>query len=173
MAFTDLGDWADLVGLRLPIGGRVYVLPPIDSELGPRLQALIDYGIDIALGNDPDADDAAEALDDVAELDLYKQVLGPVYDTMQADRVPWPALKHAAMTSIINATRDREEAEAYWERLGKPEPATTPVKQPTDRKPRKATGSRTPRASTAGTTSRRKPAAAKAQPGRRSSSSGD
>jgi len=172
VAFKDLGDWADLVGLRLPIGGRVYVLPPISAELGPRVQALIDFGIDIALGNDPDADEAGEVLDDVAERDLYKEVLGPVYDAMQADGVPWAALKHAAMTSIIDATRDRADAEAYWERLGKPEPAKTPVKQPADRKPRKGTASRTPKASTGGTTSRRKPPAAKAPPGRRSSSSG-
>lgn len=165
MAFKDLGDWAELVGLRLPIGGRMYLLPPISAELGPRVQALIDYGIDIALGNDPDG---TEVLDDVAERDLYKEVLGPVYDAMQADGVPWSALKHAAMTSIIDATRDREEAERYWERLGKPEPAKTPVKQPADRK---ATASRTTKASTAGTTSR-KPPAGKARPGRRSSSSG-
>jgi hypothetical protein len=137
------------------------------------VQALIDYGIDIAVGREADADEAGEVLDDMSERDLYKEVLGSVYDAMQADGVPWAALKHAAMTSIIDATRDREEAELYWERLGKPEPAKTPVKEPEDRKPRKATATRTSKASTGGTTSRRKPAARKAQPGRRSSSSGN
>lgn len=170
MAFKDLGDWADLIGLRLPIGGRVYTLPPISAELGPRVQALIDFGIDIAIGNEGDLDEAGEVLGDVAERDLYKEVLGPVYEVMQADGVPWAALKHAAMTSIIDSTRDREEAELYWERLGKPEPVETPVKQPRDRA-RKATASKTTKASTAGTTSPRSPAR-KAQPGRRSSSSG-
>lgn len=165
MAFKDLGDWAQLVGLRLPIGGRVYELPPISAELGPRVQALIDYGIDIAVGNESAAD-GAQILDDVAERDLYKEVLGPVYDAMQADGVPWAALKHAAMTSIIDATRDREEAELYWERLGKPEPANPPEKPA-----RKATATRTNKASTGGTTSR-KPTAGKARPGRRSSSTG-
>lgn len=165
MAFKDLGDWAELVGLRLPIGGRTYLLPPISAELGPRVQALIDYGIDIAAGNETDD---TEVLDDLAERDLYKEVLGQVYDAMQADGVPWAALKHAAMTSMIDATRDRAEAEVYWERLGKPEPAKTPVKQPADRK---ATASRTSKGSTAGTTSR-KPAKKAASPGRGSSSSG-
>lgn len=169
MAFKDLGDWAELVGLRLPIGGRMYLLPPISAELGPRVQALIDFGIDIAFGGD--TDDGAQVLDDIAERDLYKEVLGPVYDAMQADGVPWAALKHAAMTSIIDATRDREEAELYWARLGKPEPAAPPVKQPADRKPRKATASRTTKASTGGTTSRRKSPNG-ARPGRTSSSSG-
>lgn len=168
MAFKDLGDWAELAGLRLPINGRVYVLPPISAELGPRVQALIDYGIDIVVGHETNEDEAAEVLDDLAERDLYKEVLGTVYDAMQADGVPWAALKHAAMTSIIDATRNREEAEQYWERLGKPE---TPVKQPADRQAPKATATRTSKASTAGTTSRRKPTR-KAQPGRPSSSSG-
>lgn len=172
MAFKDLGDWAELVGLRLPIGGRMYLLPPISAEIGPRVQALIDFGIDIAFAADPATVDGDQVLDDVAERDLYKEVLGPVYDAMQADGAPWAALKHAAMTSIIDATRDRDEAEAYWARLGKPEPEPPPVKQPADRKPRKATGSRTPKGSTGGTTSSRKPAAVKAQPGRRSSRSG-
>ncbi|HEY9353810.1 MAG TPA: hypothetical protein VIP28_11190 [Nocardioides sp.] len=171
MAFKDLGDWAELGGLRLPINGRWYTLPPISAELGPRVQALVDLGVDIALGNEP-GEDTAEVLDDLAEQDLYKQVLGPAYDAMQADGVPWVALKHAAMTSIIDATRDREEAEKYWEQMGKPVPAKKPAKQPTDRLPRKATATRTTKASTAGTTSRRKPPAKQAQRGRRSSSSG-
>ena len=171
MAFKDLGDWAEFGGLKLPIGGRVYTLPPISAELGPRVQALVDFGIDIMAGKEP-ADDNAEVLDDISEMQLFQQVLGPVYDAMQADGVPWVALKHAAMTSIIDATRDREEAEQYWEQMGKPVPAKKPAKKPADRLPRKATASRTTKASTAGTTSRRKPAAKKAPPGRRSSSGG-
>ncbi len=170
MAFKDLGDWAELGGLKLPINGRWYTLPPISAELGPRVQALVDLGVDIALGNEP-GDDAGEVLDDVAEQDLYKDVLGPVYEAMQADGVPWVALKHAAMTSIIDATRDREEAELYWEQLGKPVPAKKPAKKPTDRQAPKATATRTNTASTGGTTSRKRPAA-KAPRGRRSSNTG-
>jgi hypothetical protein len=162
VVFKDLGDWAAIGALKLPISGRVYTLPPISAELGPRVQALVDIGVDIALGNEP-GDDTDQVLDDVSERDLYKEVLGPVYDAMQADGVPWVALKHAAMTSIIDAARDRTEAEQYWEQMGKPQPAKAPAKrapkQPTDRQAPKATASRTPRASTAGTTSRRKPRA--------------
>lgn len=171
MAFKDLGDWAELGGLKLPINGRVYTLPPISAELGPRVQALIDLGVDIALGNDPDSGDV-EVLDDVAEHDLYREVLGDVYAAMQADGVPWVALKHAALTSMIDAARDRADAEAYWEQLGKPAPAKKPAKKPADRQAPKATANKTSRASTAGTTSRRKPPAAQPQRGRRSSSTG-
>lgn len=173
MAFKDLGDWAEIGGIKLPVNGRVYSLPAISAELGPRVQALIDFGIDVALGNDPSADSVA-VLDDVGERELYKQVLGPVYDAMVADGVPWVALKHAAMTSIIDATRDREEAEKYWAEQGpqgKPVPAKKPAKKPTDRLP-KAMANGTSTASTAGTTRTRKRPAAKATPGRRSSSTG-
>jgi hypothetical protein len=172
MAFKDLGDWAELGGLRLPVNGRVYCLPPISAELGPRVQALVDLGIDIVRGKEP-AEDDAEVLDDVSERDLYREVLGDVYDAMQADGVPWVALKHAAMTSIIDAARSRDEAELYWEQLGKPLPAK-PVKQPTDHQPpadRKVTAIGTRKASTAGTSSRRNPGK-KASPGPRSSSTG-
>ena len=175
MAFKDLGDWAELAGLRLPINGRVYTLPPISAELGPRVQALIDLGIDIARGREPGEDDT-QILDDVAERDLYREVLGDVHGAMQADGVPWVALKHAAMTSIIDATRTREEAESYWEdiqtELGK---AKRPAKKPADRllrSARKATANKTSTGSTGGTTSRRRPGKKAAPRGANSSSTG-
>lgn len=172
MAFKDLGDWAEQAGLRLPINGRVYVLPPVSAELGPRVQALIDLGIDIATGKDPDIEDAEEVLDDIAERDLYREVLGDAYDAMQTDGVPWTWLKHAALTAMVDAARNRAEAEWYWEQLGKSEPAKKPAKRPTDRQAPRATANRTSRGSTAGMTSPRK-RAAKAPRGERSSNTGN
>lgn len=167
MAFKDLGDWADLAGLKLPIGGKVYVLPPVSAELGPRLQTLVSAGVDVARGKQFD-DSGREVLDDLAERDLYREVLGSAYDEMVDNGVPWLVLKHAALTSIFDVTVDRDTAERYWESLGK-----RAGRQPADRKTtgRKGTASRTKPASTAGTTTSRKPAA-KATPGRRSSSTG-
>ncbi len=172
MAFKDLGDWAEIGGLRLPVNGKMYCLPPISAELGPRVQALVDLGVDIVRGKEPAADDM-EVLDDVSERDLYRDVLGDVFDAMQADAVPWVALKHAAMTSIIDAARGRDEAELYWEQLGKPLPAE-PAKQPTDQQPsaaREVTAIGTRKASTAGTSSRRNPGK-RVSPGSQSSSIG-
>lgn len=172
MAFEDLGDWAELGGLKLPIGGKVYSVPPVDAELGPRLQVVVAAGIDVARGNDV-GDDDRKVLDDLGEQQLYKDILGPVYDEMVADKVPWPALKHAAMTVMIDSATDRETAERFWQNLGKP-PAPE-SKKPADRrapKNPKATATRTRKASTAGTTRARKTAAAKAPRGSRSSSTG-
>jgi hypothetical protein len=170
VAFEDLGDWAELGGLKLPIGGKVYAVPPVSAELGPRLQVVVGAGIDVARGNEV-ADDNQKILDDLGELALYRDILGPVYDEMVADGVPWPALKHAAMTVMIDSATDRETAERFWQNLGKPKPAR---KRPADRLPPKdpkVTEIRTRRASTAGTTPRKKPAA-RASSGSRSSSTG-
>lgn len=174
MAFKDLGDWAELGGLKLPIGGKVYSVPPVSAELGPQLQALMSSAGDMALGDDP-SDVDRQVLDDLGELDLFRRVLGPVYDEMVADKVPWPALKHAAMTVIFDATIDRETAERYWVELGKPPAAKRAPRKPSDRLPPKnpkVTEIRTRRASTGGTTRSRKAAAPRASRGKPSSSTG-
>ncbi len=173
MAFKDLGDWAELGGLKLPIGGKVYVLPPVSAELGPRLQVLMSSGVTLGQGGEL-ADDDKQVLSDLAEKELYRDLLGPVYDEMIADGVPWSALKHAAMTVLVDATVDRDTAEQYWENLGKPPAVKKAARKPADRLPPKdpkVTEIRTRRASTAGTTSRRTPAA-RASRGKPSSSTG-
>ena len=173
MAFKDLGDWAKLGGLELPIGGKVYSLPPVSAELGPRLQVLVSAGVTIGQGGDLDDDDK-QVLDDLAEKELYRDLLGVAYDEMVADGVPWTALKHAAMTALVDATVNRETAERYWSNLGKPPAAKRAPKKPSDRLPPKdpkVTEIRTRRASTAGTTSRRT-TAPRASRGKPSSSTG-
>ena len=171
MPFKDLGDWAELGGVKLPIGGKVYALRPVSAELGPRLQVLMSAGVTLGRGGEL-ADDDKQVLDDMAEQEMYRDLLGPAYDEMTADGVPWSALKHAAMTVLVDATVDRDTAEKYWENLGKPAPA---VKKPADHLPPKdpkVTEIRTRRASTAGTTSRRSAAKKTASRGTRSSSTG-
>lgn len=173
MAFKDLGDWAELGGLKLPIGGKVYSLPPVSAELGPRLQVLMSAGLTLGRGGDL-GDDDKQVLDDMAEQEMYRDLLGPAYDEMTADGVPWPALKHAAMTVLVDATVDRDTAERYWANLGKPPAAKRAAKKPSDRLPPKdpkVTEIRTKRASTAGTTSR-KTRAPRASRGKPSSSTG-
>ncbi|MEV6413843.1 hypothetical protein [Kribbella sp. NPDC051718] len=172
MPFEDLGNWAELVGLKLPIGGKTYILPPIGAKLGLRIVALFELGADLARGRAPGAVNQ-ELLSDEDEENLFKQVLGPVYDEMLEDNVPWPALKHAAMTAMMDVVYDRERAENFWLRLGKTTPAKKPAKKPADRLPRKATASKTSTASTGTSTRRRAPAKKAAAPrGPRSSPSG-
>ncbi|WP_116051677.1 DUF7426 family protein [Amycolatopsis palatopharyngis] len=187
MAFKDLGDWYEIGGLKLPIRGKTYSLPPISAELGPRLQAVVAFGVDVSQGRKGELSDKDKVvLDDMEELDLFKDILHPcneddaecdplpegrcsrdVYQEMTDDGVPWNALKLAAMTSMFDAVFDRQTAEKYWESLGK-----APAPNRAGRRS-KATepASKTKKASAAGTTSR-KATARKGTGGRKSSKSG-
>jgi hypothetical protein len=170
VTFKDLGDWAEIAGLQLPIAGKTYTLPPISAELGPRLQALVSVGFDLNKGRIEDLSDKDKVvLDDMGERELFRDILGDVYDEMTADDVPWPALKHAAMTSMFDAVFDRDTAEKYWESLGKVRPPNRAAR----RSKTTASASATKKASAAGTTSRRATAKkAAGTAGRRSSSTG-
>jgi hypothetical protein len=54
-------------------------------------------------------------LDDADEIDLYKRLLGPAYDEMLADGLPWAIVKHAGVTAFMWVAYDRDSAEKYWE----------------------------------------------------------
>ncbi len=176
MAFKDLGDWAELGGLKLPIQGKEYVLPAVSAELGPRLQAVVSLGVAVHQGGTP-SDSDREVLDDAGERDLYREILHPcepddiecppheatercprdVYQEMVDDGVPWAALKHAAMTSMFDAVFDRDTAEKHWESAGKaPAPnraqrrASKPTAQAIKAKKPASTGTTTSRRNTSG-----------------------
>lgn len=170
MAFKDLGDWYEIGGLKLPIKGKTYSLPPISAELGPRLQALVAFGVDVSQGRKDELSDKDKVvLDDMEELELFQDILHPcntedaecdplpegrcardVYQEMRDDNIPWNALKLAAMTSMFDAVFDRETAEKYWATLGK-----APAPNRAERRSKTSgQASKTKKASAAGTTSR-------------------
>jgi hypothetical protein len=160
MAFKDLGDYVlDGASLRLPIGGKVYVVPPVPALVGLRAQTIMNLGMAAGLAADTgqqvgisEAD--KEILSDEDEKNLYADLLGTAYGEMMTDGVPWKVLKHAAVTAMIDCTGDRERAEAFWESLGN-RPAPLDKKPPAARKSTAAARKSRPRGSTAGTTSRR------------------
>ncbi|KJK50271.1 hypothetical protein UK23_11405 [Lentzea aerocolonigenes] len=121
MAFVDLSEVLD-ADLSLPYKGKTYVVPPVDAETGLRFQRLAAVAAQAAKaaesGEAFNPDDIA--LDDDQEADLFERALGPVYDEMLADRVPWPVLKVAGMTAWLDAAFNRETAEAYWNAAGSP-----------------------------------------------------
>lgn len=157
MAFRDI---AGEIGLQLPYNGRTYSIPPVDAELGPQVQALFDVMIG-ALIADKNGDEAAgptdetrELLDDLAERQLYRDVLGHAYEEMVADRVPWAVLKRAALAAMTDACMGREQAEAAWNG----DPVDPPANRATKRAAARSVPARKGRAvSTGGTTSPAKP----------------
>jgi hypothetical protein len=131
MSFRDLDQFYDDT-LKLPIGGKVYVVPPVDAKTGLALQRMLGTALAANGGADVTPDDfAAIELDDDGERDMYQRCLGTAWDAMVADAVSWPRLRHAGITAFMWAAGNRELAEEVW---NTPEGRGKAVKQPQDRK---------------------------------------
>lgn len=176
MAYRDLDELLD-GGLDLPIGGKLYRVPPVNAETGLRLQRLHDWMFGVAAAvkaheDDPGQDlalpePAAELLTDAQELDMYRKSLGTAYDEMIDDGVAWPRFKVAGMTAFLHHTQSAEAAERYWNAGGRPEASAG------NRAGRRAAARSTPPpASASGTTRTPKAGPVTARSGRTSSSAG-
>jgi hypothetical protein len=161
MAFRDLSEVLD-AGLSLPYKGKTYTVPPVDAETGLRLQRLAEIAAQVAKAAENGAPLDEVALDDDAEVDLYRDALGTAYEEMLADRVPWPMLKVAGVTAWLDTAVSREAAEAYWNAAGAPDPealagnrATRRAGVRSTRQPGSASGTtRTRKATTKATTAK-------------------
>lgn len=65
--------------------------------------------------------EALKAPDDYAA-DQIKAVLGPVYDQMLADNMPFEVVRTAAATIMVWVNTDMETAREFWDRGGRPVP---------------------------------------------------
>jgi hypothetical protein len=93
--------------LAFPIGGKVYTVPALGLQESIRLERL--------LSGDEKFPDGAPAED------LWKIVLGPVWDQMVEDNVPSPAAARAGMAALTDFRLGRDAAEAAWEAGDNPE----------------------------------------------------
>lgn len=162
-------DYNDLVPpLALPIGGKTYTIPPVSARLGLTMQTDI------------------EALASWDGVRMYQEFLGETYDEMMADGVALGALDRAFLAALADYQVGRDRAEMVWEQGADPDflervramaqnkgllvspRSTSTAAAPKTRTP--ASG-RTTRSRQATQPSKRK-TAAKASPGRRSSTSG-
>ncbi|MBB4915098.1 DUF7426 family protein [Streptosporangium saharense] len=108
--FADLNDFFR-DGLDLPIGGKVYRVPPADAATGLFCQKLMTVGINAANGKQIDE---AELTDD-GEKDLYRRVLGTAFDEMIEDGVSWAKIKHCGITAFLWIAGDEDSAAKYWQ----------------------------------------------------------
>src|SRR6478752_5332110 len=148
MSFKSYDDFAN-ASLRLPIKGKMYVIPSPDAATGLFCQRLMAVGTSAALGQEPEGDTVDAILSDDDERDLYRRLLGPAWDEMIADDVPWMVMQHAGTTAMVWVTNGWNAAEEYWNRQG-PDPKAE-AKQPQDHKP-KAEDRSAPTGSTDATT---------------------
>lgn len=114
MPFADLQEFFDPT-LRLPIRGKEYVIASPDARTGLWCQRLLVTATSAVAGVEVTAADLAGLeLDDDQEQDLYLRLLGPVFEQMQADGLPWEMIKHAGQTVFMWVAGGREAAEEVW-----------------------------------------------------------
>jgi hypothetical protein len=130
MPFADLAAQIR-GGFDLPYAGRSYFVPHPPARDGLWLQALMDGAAEAALTHAIGAANKKILVADEQERTAYQLAMGPAYDAMVDDNVPWPVLKHAGMTAWLYWTRGEEAAERYWERLADPKAETPPVGEET------------------------------------------
>lgn len=116
--FRDLDEFFD-PSLRLPIGGKTYTVPPPDAEVGLLCQRLMHAGLAAQAGQEVDQDGlnrlADAVLSDEQEKDLYKRLLGPVWEELFADRVSWPVIQHVGETALLWVAAGVDAAARHWE----------------------------------------------------------
>jgi hypothetical protein len=154
--------------LVFPIGGKLYTLAPLGIKTGMRLAGVI-------AGDD-------KSLNDLPAQELWRIVLGPLWDELLADDVPSEAVARAGMAAMADFQYGRAVAVAMWETGDSPEALAARVaasKATSNPSTSSESGGKTPsQASTSRTKSRPgTPRAAKKttvsrSPGKASSSSG-
>lgn len=113
--WTNLNDVLDL-RLRLPIGGRTYIVEPPSAADGAYLMNLMalglaaDAGVDVT-GFDLDISDGNP--------DFGARTLGAAYQQMLDDGLSMPQVGFAAETAFLAWTVSKEYAEHHWETGGK------------------------------------------------------
>lgn len=127
MSFRDLDEFFDS-SLRLPVRGKTYVIESPDARTGLWCQRIVALSAKAKAGSLDDDDAAALQLDDDEERDLFERLLGPAFEEMVADNLPWEHVKHCGLTALIWAAGNVEAAEEFWASGGDPKA------QPQDRK---------------------------------------
>lgn len=84
--------------LHLPIKGKPYRIPAPTADQYERLRELA-------------TSDSVPALEQVDEAIT---VLGPAYEEMTADKIPWPMILHSGRTAILHYGFTPDMAEIHW-----------------------------------------------------------
>lgn len=120
MAFKDLDEFFDDT-LPLPVGNKYYKIPSPPAEIGLWCQRVLVAGIEIASGEQAGAvPEMPTILGDDEEKDLYRKLLGPVWQELWDDGVSWEKIKHIGQTAFIWVGGSREMAEVFWNSGGDP-----------------------------------------------------
>ena len=100
---TELRDYSAFAvePLTFPINGKKYTVPPLSIPAGMQLAGIVS-------GTD-------KAFQKKEGVELWKLLLGPLWDQMIDDGVPIEAATRAGLTVLADHQYGREIAEATWE----------------------------------------------------------
>lgn len=92
--------------------GKTYRVPSPDAATGARLTARMTLALKEARGGTlTDDEQASLLLDDDGERGFYADILGPVYDEMMTDDVPWTVLRSIAQDAHLLITDNQALAD--------------------------------------------------------------
>lgn len=98
MALKDLTETGFDPDLHLPIRGKQYTVPAPDYETAKAMREQT----------------TAEGLPPVEQIDQAIAALGPAFDEMVTDGIPWPMILHAGRTTILHFGFSPDLAEIHW-----------------------------------------------------------
>lgn len=114
MAFEPIDELFDS-SLKLPIGGKTYRVPSPTADVGLHCQLVAEIGRKQRAGLEvSQADLDMLTLDDEAEQQWHRRILGPALDEMVADGVGWERVKHASSTTFTWIVAGTAAAERVW-----------------------------------------------------------
>lgn len=144
--FDDSLEYTNVKSKAYP-DGKTYRIASPDAKTGVWLAALAEVGVRAAAGADIAAEDLNSLkLDDDEEISLYQRVMGPVYDELIEDGVPWTVLQKIGEDAYIYFALSPEVADASLEGSGNQPARPNRAKR---RTAQKTAGSKSSRASTA------------------------
>ena len=123
MAFQKLEEFFE-GSCILPISGKKYRVPEPPALFGLKLKMLY---------SDPE-----RVITDSEELRLMRELLGPVWDEMNADEVRYSSMIHAGRTALIWYGLTPEAAKTFW--MGGESNHPLPPPPVTTSRPRERTG---------------------------------
>lgn len=98
MALKDLTETGFDPDLHLPIRGKQYTVPAPDYATAKQMREQT----------------TTEGLPPVEQIDQAIAALGPAFDEMVADGIPWPMILHAGRTTILHFGFSPDMAEIHW-----------------------------------------------------------
>lgn len=98
MALKDLTETGFDPDLHLPIRGKKYTVPAPDYDTAKRMRDMV----------------AVEGMPPVEQIDEAIAALGPAFDEMVADGLPWPMILHSGRTAILHFGFSPDWADVHW-----------------------------------------------------------